>query len=443
MVLGIRMANLTIHSCAIYSPSHVNTIKGIYSSLSHYVEVEGWEHLLDVVAQGAKSELLRVPPFYSNELIQGKKLLMVGGGYIPEFLSHAKLLGVEIYLLDDPKMAHRVEGRVTRFIPVSNFGRVSITDPEAVLNTIKQTNTNFDGVFTLVEDEGPLTAFLARSMNLTGNSEEASWIARNKYKMRNVMRNANLPVPKFALVEKEEDLKAAAETVGFPSFLKPVFGVAASFASKVENMDELKKLYKQFQDEMDPSNHSIYWYGEQMILEEMLEGTEIQLEMLVHKGKIVFHCFSSQYSTHRDWLVFPVNLTEQQKDELFNLAAKTVHAIGLTHGVVHIEMFYTPKGPQMIELNNRLSRGFLPRRFTHQLLFGEKLTDYFADVIYLALGMEPPAYNRTIPPLSIAIFLENPSANGWETEGPCSIFFGADPSSSLEQGLQYQALPSK
>jgi len=122
---------------------------------------------------------------------------------------------------------------------------------------------------------------------------------------------------------------------------------------------------------------------------------------------------------------------------MLDLAVKTVHAIGLTNGVVHIEMFYTPNGAQLIEVNNRLSRGFLPRRFTHQLLFGEKLTDYFADVIYLALGLEPPAFKRTIPPLSIAIFLENPTANGWETEGPCSIFFDASPSNSLAEGIRY------
>ena len=73
---------------------------------------------------------------------------------------------------------------------------------------------------------------------------------------------------------------------------------------------------------------------------------------------------------------------------------------------------------------------------SHQLLFGERLTDYFADVIFLALGLEPPSYSRTIPPLNIAIFLQNPSANGWETEGPCAVYFGSSPQDSLNQGLQ-------
>lgn len=84
-----------------------------------------------------KSEIINYPPFYSIEKVQNKKLLMVGGGYIPgstfsfllfltsklcsaypivEFLSHAKLLGVEIYLIDDPKMEQRNLGRVKKFI---------------------------------------------------------------------------------------------------------------------------------------------------------------------------------------------------------------------------------------------------------------------------------------------------------------------------------------
>jgi len=216
--------------------------------------------------------------------------------------------------------------------------------------------------------------------------------------------------------------------------LKPVFGVAASFAAKAKSLDQLKELYRTFQKEMDPNDRMIYNFGTQMILEEMLDGSEIQLEMMVHRGQVVFSCFSSEYSAKREWLVFPVNLTEADKASLLDLAVKTVKSIGLTDGVVHIEMFNSSKGPQVIEVNNRLSRGFLPRRFTHQLLFGEKLTDYFASVIFLALGEKPPAKDRLVPPISIAIFLDEPSLTGWETDGGCAIFFGPSPQDSLHQG---------
>jgi len=192
---------------------------------------------------------------------------------------------------------------------------------------------------------------------------------------------------------------------------------------------------------MKPSekSNSIYYYGSEMIVEEVLQGAEIQIELLVHKGKVVFHCFSSEYSPTRDYLVFPVNLTESQKEEMLDLAIKTVSAVGISNGVVHVEMFYTNQGAQLIEVNNRLSRGFLPRRFTHQLLFGEHLVDYFGSVVYLALGLDPPIHPRIIPPLNLAIFLEDPSLTGWETEGACAVFFGSSPNEALQEGFHWRS----
>jgi biotin carboxylase len=429
--------HMTIHSCSIYTPSYVEAVSGLSRALFEYSQREGFSELLGVFIQLLKSEVLNLPPYYSVERVQGKSLLMVGGGYIPEFLSHAKLLGVEIHLIDDPKMEERTKGLVTSFIPMENFGRVSITNVELVLARVRDTGKTFDGVFTLVEDEGPLVSYLAHQLKLVGNSEAASGVARNKFAMRQAMERDGLPTPKFALIEREEDLEGAVERLGLPIFLKPVFGVAASFAAKATSLPQLKELYRSFQKEMDPNDRVIYNFGTEMIVEEVLDGSEIQLELMIHEGEVVFHCFSSEYSAKRDWLVFPVNLTEPEKGRLLDLAVRTVKAIGLTNGVVHIEMFNSSKGPQVIEVNNRLSRGFLPRRFTHQLLFGERLTDYFGSVIFLALGEKPPVKARQVAPVSIAIFLDHPSLTGWETECDCAIFFGPTPADSLSQGVSW------
>jgi hypothetical protein len=62
----------------------------------NYIQKEGFLSLIDLFAQLIKSEILNLPPYYSIEQVQAKKLLMVGGGYIPEFMSHAKILGVEV-----------------------------------------------------------------------------------------------------------------------------------------------------------------------------------------------------------------------------------------------------------------------------------------------------------------------------------------------------------
>jgi formate-dependent phosphoribosylglycinamide formyltransferase (GAR transformylase) len=49
--------------------------------------------------------------------------------------------------------------------------------------------------------------------------------ARNKYEVRRAMVQHKLKTPRFALIDSADAIKTAAQTVGFPAFLKPVYGV--------------------------------------------------------------------------------------------------------------------------------------------------------------------------------------------------------------------------
>eukprot|EP01116_Phalansterium_solitarium_P009206 TRINITY_DN23264_c0_g1_i1.p1 TRINITY_DN23264_c0_g1~~TRINITY_DN23264_c0_g1_i1.p1 ORF type:complete len:487 (-),score=115.79 TRINITY_DN23264_c0_g1_i1:518-1978(-) len=437
------LIEVQIHSCDCYLPNEAESLFGVARSVWRFVSDNGFVTFSDHIGQAARS-LLGQTPFYSFTPSQNKTVLMIGGSYIKEFFTHTAPLRVNIHLIDDPKMVDIVDRRyVQKFIPIEDFGRVSIKNRQFIIDTIVNSGVKYDGVFTLVEDEGPLAAQLARVLGLPGNTELAADIARNKFKVRQLMEAAGLRTPKFALIETEADLEHAGAHVGFPAFLKPVWGVAASFSNKVSSPEDLRQTFFDNQAHMSPeiSGHSIYHYGSQMILEGKLGGTEIQLELMLYNGSVIYHCFSSEYDASRRWLVFPVNLTQEAQDELLKLATDTVLAIGLSNGVVHIEMFYSEEGgAQLIEVNNRLSRGFLPAAFLHQLGFGEQLTDYFASVVFLSLGMEPPIYPREEAPISMAIFPDRPSKTGWETQGPCAVFIAPTPFEALQQGLRYVGL---
>jgi len=239
---------------------------------------------------------------------------------------------------------------------------------------------------------------------------------------------------------------AAAAAVGFPAFLKPVFGVQATFAAKVSDEDELIDTLRDFQARIDTEHHPIYHYGRQMILESLMKGSEVQLELLLLEGEVVSHSFSSEYSERRDILSFPPALPPKAQDQLLELATETVKAIKLTHGVVHIELFYDRElGPQVVEVNNRLTRGFLGQKFFHQLLFGQPIIDYYGSTFTLALGIVPLWYARDQPILHIAVGLDEPSSEwwhvdpkdapnrGWERQGACAVFVGYNASHALEQ----------
>jgi carbamoylphosphate synthase large subunit len=74
-----------------------------------------------------------------------------------------------------------------------------------------------DGVCTFCEMAVPLVARLAEKLGLPGNSPQAVDAARDKHSTRAVMKREGLPTPRNMLISEPEDVRKAAEEVGFPA----------------------------------------------------------------------------------------------------------------------------------------------------------------------------------------------------------------------------------
>ena len=53
----------------------------------------------------------------------------------------------------------------------------------------------------------------------------------------------------------------------------------------------------------------------------------------------------------------PSTLPDSQQAELVTMAERCLTAMGLTHGVQHVELKYTSRGPRLIEVNPRMGGG--------------------------------------------------------------------------------------
>ena len=375
----------------------------------------------------------------SDPNIEGKHFLALGGGYFgAHFVQRVKAMGGSITLIDDIKVKAKVESYVDEFIGIENYGAVSLTQSETIINIVKNHPVKFDAVFTLVEDQTILVATLCEAIGCEASPLKASIVARDKAAFRIAMREAGIPAPQSKIIHSMDDI-VASKNFPFPAFLKPNYGVAAYYSSKVNNFTHLQETYASFAQLMNPDSMSIYHAGMDMQLEQLLVGDEIQLEVIVHKGEVVFHSFSGQYATDRKWLVYPVVLSEAQQTAIVDMVKRTVKAVGLTTGIVHFELFIEQDSevPWVIELNNRLSRGFLCQRLTHQILIGRTNIDYLKAVLYTSLGLHPMLPTRHTNIFAISVFPDLPSKVGWETHGPCAVFAADTPENALTQGLHY------
>jgi hypothetical protein len=101
-----------------------------------------------------------------------------------------------------------------------------------------------DGVCTFNEMSVPIAARLAEALNLPGNPVAAVDAARDKFATRAIMADAGLATPANCLIEKADDLVAAAATVGFPAVIKPIAGAGSMGVVRVDSAEELARIYK-------------------------------------------------------------------------------------------------------------------------------------------------------------------------------------------------------
>lgn len=81
-------------------------------------------------------------------------------------------------------------GKTDAFIPITNFGQQSVRDHAAIFKAVLEAVTKchapavgvscvlggYDGVFTLVEDHGPLVSYIAEKLGLNGSPLAASTV---------------------------------------------------------------------------------------------------------------------------------------------------------------------------------------------------------------------------------------------------------------------------
>jgi len=99
------------------------------------------------------------------------------------------------------------------------------------------------------------------------------------------------------------------------------------------------------------------------VVEEFLDGYEVDIDIVMFEGKCIYRlltdngpCAPPYFS--ESWSLVPsVQLTEEQVKETEQLAIDAALAMGLTHGVFHVEGKYTSRGVRLIEFNARLGGG--------------------------------------------------------------------------------------
>ena len=339
---------------------------------STVLRLEG-EVLLDALesAPAMRSELTNAHRYRRSASggardVDGASVLVVSAGYPRKRPIYARMaeLGARLVIVDEPghwSESLVAEGIAARWLAAPTVGDAD-QDAAAVLDALERAGIRPDGVLTFWENSTNVAARVAASLGLPTNPVEAVDAARSKLHTRELSAELGLPTPKARRVRSLDELFAAAPYVGFPAVIKPEFGASAMGCVRVDTPESLPDIYALVRDAVSPEADDIFRTGNDLLVEEYLDGVEFDVDLVMHEGKCVFSSVSQNTPTaepsfQETGLHLPPDHDAKAVARLVDLAVETARAFGLRRGVLHIEGKCTSRGPRILEVNARMGGG--------------------------------------------------------------------------------------
>jgi biotin carboxylase len=298
--------------------------------------------------------------------IGGATVVVVGAGYPGKRHMYERLaeLGPRLVIIDEAGHWSEqlvIDGVAAHWIAVPITGEPDV-DAAAVLDALAAEAIRPDGVLTFWELRVPVVARVATSLGLPGNPIEAVDTARSKLRTRQASERAGLPTPRSQRVRSLDELYAAAAQIGFPSVVKPEFGAAQVGTVRVDSFESLPDIYWIVRKELESPQTIDFRAGNDLLLEEYLDGVEFDIDLVLDDGECIFSSVSQNWPTaepsfQETGLHCPPDHRAKPVGQLVDLSVKTVRAFGFARGVLHVEGKCTAKGPRIVEVNARLGGG--------------------------------------------------------------------------------------
>ncbi len=221
-----------------------------------------------------------------------------------------------------------------------------VTDVAQLTWAVRELHTrvgNLDRLFGAYEQLQVPLAEVREHFNVPGMRPEAARRFRDKALMKATLRAAGLPCARHCLVTTADDAWQFARDVGFPLVAKPPAGAGARSTERIENGAALGAwLAKHPPHTSDP-----------LLLEEFLSGREHSLETVTINGKAVWHSLTHYDPTplevlEQPWVqwcvVLPREIDDPKYDDIRDIGARSLAALGMDTGVSHCEWFRRSDG---------------------------------------------------------------------------------------------------
>ncbi|MFA9556549.1 ATP-grasp domain-containing protein [Evansella sp. AB-rgal1] len=271
-------------------------------------------------------------------------------------------------------------------------------------------SSRFDGVITVCDYYIETVREVAKHLNIPCPFPAEVKTVRHKHLMRQALDKAHLTNPKYNLAQSWDEVKKAAEMIGYPLVIKPVDLASSAYVSFIQNVKDLEKAYQALED--FPLNFREQERDCTYLLEEFMKGEEVSVESVSYNGETTILGVTDKSITGTPYFIesghmFPTQLSEKTHTVVTQFVRDSLKAVGFDHGIAHTEVKITDKGPRIVEINPRTAGNYIVELI--QRVTGIDLLEAFVN---LALGKKPEITSKDSGIASAAVMFIVPPQSG-------------------------------
>ena len=278
-----------------------------------------------------------------------KKILILGAGHeqLPS-IKLAKKLGLYVITIDKNK---KCEGRIYS----DEFYNISIKEIKKIFKLIK--DNQIDSVIAPCSDAAMKSLSLIKSrLNLNNLPTKIVDICTNKLYMKRFFNQNKLSTSKYFTFNKYSEFKKKINKLNLPCVIKPLNSFGQKGVNKIENLENIKKIIIKSKK---------YAFNERLICEEFINGTEINIVVLIENSKIKILSLSERktYTIKKGFGIayahkYPLKLKKILSDNISRNIKKCIKKLKIDNGILYPQIIIDKKeNLYFVEIAARLPGG--------------------------------------------------------------------------------------
>lgn len=200
-----------------------------------------------------------------------------------------------------------------------------------------------------VNDWGvPTASAVAKEYGLPGLSADSAHVTREKSAMKARFEAAGLPTPRSISVTSEAEMLVAAGEIGFPVVIKPADFSGSGGVRLARTRDEAIAAFAASVEHIERYRDAFPIDGTRYLVEQYVDSQEeVSVEVLCHGDRRKTLAVTEKYLSAPPVFAEVGHLVpSHRRDEanLKTLAEKACEALGIDHGIAHVEIKFDSKG---------------------------------------------------------------------------------------------------